>query len=428
MAKAGFTTLKEDNLQLLVNVPATSNLSMRIKGEASVVDVTSTGVQVNSQDATIGNAFGTSQIAALPFEGRDPTQILSLQPGVTFVGAQTNAQQDNDSRGGSVSGARSDQTNITLDGIDDNDQVKGYAFEGALRSTLDSLQEFRVTTSNSNADEGRSSGAQVALVTKGGTNIFSWHSLRIQPQQRWLCQRLVQQAGRVGIWPAQCSRPIDPQHFRRNRWRSHPQRSRVLLPSVRGSAHQGKRPDNAGRAQRQSARRHHAVSLLPERMLACPPTADQVQTLTAAQLAGMDQRSPRATEPVPGRQPAGCGPDPNVGSPVSTNILIPTPPPLETVSTLWVTPFAAPTPGSLNTYVAKFDFNLTQNQHVFVRGGMQGDNLGSGPEFPGQPQSLISTNTSKGVIVSYTATLRSNLINNFRYGFIRQGTGNDRPD
>jgi Carboxypeptidase regulatory-like domain len=152
VAKAGFTTLKEDNLRLLVNVPATSNLSMRIKGEASVVDVTSTGVQVNSQDATIGNAFGTSQIEALPFEGRDPTQILSLQPGVTFVGAQTNAQQDNDSRGGSVSGARSDQTNITLDGIDDNDQVKGYAFKGALRSTLDSLQEFRVTTSSANAD------------------------------------------------------------------------------------------------------------------------------------------------------------------------------------------------------------------------------------------------------------------------------------
>jgi carboxypeptidase family protein len=98
VTKAGFTTLKEDNLQLLVNVPATSSLSMRIKGEASVVEVTSTGVQVNSQDATIGNAFGTSQIEALPFEGRDPTQILSLQPGVTFVGAQTNAQQDNDSR------------------------------------------------------------------------------------------------------------------------------------------------------------------------------------------------------------------------------------------------------------------------------------------------------------------------------------------
>ena len=59
--------VKKNPLQLLVNIPATSNLSMRVKGEVNVVDVTSTGVQVNSQDATIGNAFGTTQIAALPF-------------------------------------------------------------------------------------------------------------------------------------------------------------------------------------------------------------------------------------------------------------------------------------------------------------------------------------------------------------------------
>ncbi len=54
--------------------------------------------------------------------------------------------------------------------IDDNDQTQGLAFTGALRATLDSLQEFRVTTSNATADAGRSSGGQVALVTKSGTN------------------------------------------------------------------------------------------------------------------------------------------------------------------------------------------------------------------------------------------------------------------
>jgi hypothetical protein len=77
-----------------------------------------------------------------------------------------------DSRGGSVNGARSDQTNVTLDGIDNNDQELGFAFQGALRTPLESIQEFRVTTSNSNADAGRSSGAQVALLTKSGTNSF----------------------------------------------------------------------------------------------------------------------------------------------------------------------------------------------------------------------------------------------------------------
>jgi Carboxypeptidase regulatory-like domain len=170
VSMAGFATIKQEKLVLQVNVPATLNVAMKVMAEASIIDVQSQTVQVNSEDATLGNAFGTAQIESLPFEGRDPTQILSLQPGVTFVG--TNINQNQDSRGGSVSGARSDQTNITLDGVDDNDQVKGYSFAGALRSTLDSLQEFRVTTSNANADEGRSSGAQVALITKSGTNGF----------------------------------------------------------------------------------------------------------------------------------------------------------------------------------------------------------------------------------------------------------------
>jgi hypothetical protein len=419
--KPGFAPLKENDLQLLVNVPATSNLSMRVKGEVNVVDVTSTGVQVNSQDATIGNAFGTTQIAALPFEGRDPTQILSLQPGVTFVGAQTNAQQDNDSRGGSVSGARSDQTNITLDGIDDNDQVKGYAFEGALRSTLDSLQEFRVTTSNSNADEGRSSGAQVALVTKGGTNTFhgtayEYNRNNVGYANDWFNKQAELESGLPNV-PGQLIRntfgatvggPI--------------RKDRVFF----FLAYEGQRTrENAQLTQTvPSSNLRNGIM----QYLYCPtpnaspcPVTDDVETLTAAQLQGMDMQA-AGNGTCPWATAAGCGPDPNVEAlfnqyPQSNSTAVG-----DGYNFVGYT-FAAPTPGSLNTYVAKFDFNINQNQHVFVRGGMQGDNTGSGPEFPNQPQSLVSTNTSKGVIAAYTATLRSNLVNNFRYGFIRQGYG-----
>ena len=60
----------------------------------------------------------------------------------------------NDSRSGAVNGGRSDQGNVTLDGIDDNDQVNGYAFTGVLRMTQDSIEEFRVTTGDANADSG----------------------------------------------------------------------------------------------------------------------------------------------------------------------------------------------------------------------------------------------------------------------------------
>src|ERR1700719_865281 len=172
VTSAGFATTKRENVVLQVSSPATVNLALQVQGGSIIVDVTGEAPMVNTQDATLGNNFNARQLTDLPSEGRDPVAILSLQPGVTYIGKTTDTQQDNDSRGGAVNGARSDQTNVTLDGLDDNDQLKGYAFEGAMRTTLDSLQEFRVTTGNYDAGSGRSSGAQVNLVTKSGTNNF----------------------------------------------------------------------------------------------------------------------------------------------------------------------------------------------------------------------------------------------------------------
>ncbi len=124
---------------------------------------------LNSADATMGDAFEAATILALPVEGDIP-DLLSLQPGVLYLGLHND--QSHDSRSGTTGGARSDQNNSTLDGVDNNDQVRGYAFTGVLRSTLDSVQEFRVTTSGLNADTGRSSGAQINVLTKSGTNQF----------------------------------------------------------------------------------------------------------------------------------------------------------------------------------------------------------------------------------------------------------------
>src|SRR5712692_6738432 len=167
---SGFATLKQDNVILQVSQPATLDITMQVKGATEVVEVSGEAPLVNTSDASQGNVFNSTQLINLPAEGRDPVAILSLQPGVTYIG--NHVDTTNDSRGGSVAGARSDQTNVTLDGLDNNDQLLGNAFQGALRAPLDSIQEFRVTTSNSNADAGRSSGAQVSLVTKSGTNSF----------------------------------------------------------------------------------------------------------------------------------------------------------------------------------------------------------------------------------------------------------------
>ena len=171
---AGFGKL-EQQTELLVSQPATLNFKLAVGSTAQTVEVTASSTINNFSDATIGNAIDNAQIQAMPIDSRNVADLLSLQPGVLYFGNNNSASNPaavQDSRLGAVAGARSDQGNITLDGLDDNDQTFGYAFTGVLRSTLDSTQEYRVTTANSNADSGRSSGAQVTLVTKTGTNSF----------------------------------------------------------------------------------------------------------------------------------------------------------------------------------------------------------------------------------------------------------------
>ncbi|MGH9696470.1 MAG: carboxypeptidase regulatory-like domain-containing protein, partial [Bryobacteraceae bacterium] len=155
--------------QLLVNQPATINFELGVQA-TQTINVSAEAQTLNKTDASIGTALDNQVLQSLPAEGRNVPDLLSLQPGVLYLGR--NVSKDSDSRSGAVSGARSDQGNVTLDGLDDNDQTQGYAFTGVLRSTIDSTDEFRVATVNSDAAAGRSSGAQVSLVTKSGTNSF----------------------------------------------------------------------------------------------------------------------------------------------------------------------------------------------------------------------------------------------------------------
>src|SRR5262249_51657683 len=89
--------------------------------------------------------------------------------------------------------------------------------------------------------------------------------------------------------------------------------------------------------------------------------------------------------------------------------------------------FAAPQPTSLNTYLARLDYNLTSNSNhrLFVRGNLMNDRVLYAPQFPGEPASKVSHDNSKGIFVGYTAILNSAVINNFRYGFVRQGVSSD---
>src|SRR5947209_2786155 len=168
----GFRKAEQKSLQLLVDTPATVNVKMEVGTATEVIEVNAEAAVINTTDASLGNAFNETQVKSLPLEGRNIPDLLSLQNGVAYTGNRSDINQNSDTRSGAVNGARSDQSNLTLDGVDVNDEINGYAFTSVLPVTIDSVQEFRVTTTNYGAEEGRSSGAQVSLVTKSGTNNF----------------------------------------------------------------------------------------------------------------------------------------------------------------------------------------------------------------------------------------------------------------
>src|SRR6185436_4649560 len=114
-----------------------------------------------------GTSIEQKVLESLPIvgtRGRNPLDLLNFQPGVVFGG----------NTGGAVNvhGSRDRAFNFTLDGIDINESTAGGSNFTPLRSNPDSIQEFQIVTSNFTAELGRSSGAQVTLVTKSGTNDF----------------------------------------------------------------------------------------------------------------------------------------------------------------------------------------------------------------------------------------------------------------
>jgi hypothetical protein len=166
----GFKTLMITDVTLGVGVTETRNATLEVGAISISVVVEATGEgTLNTTDASIGNVIGTRSLVDLPVAIRNsPAALMSLQPGVVGDNIGTTAIN----RVGSVTGARADQGNITIDGIDANDQATGQAFSTVGNAPIDSIQEFRSVSANPAANEGRSSGAQIELVTKSGTNQF----------------------------------------------------------------------------------------------------------------------------------------------------------------------------------------------------------------------------------------------------------------
>jgi hypothetical protein len=175
-AAPGFSTYRQKDLTLTVGASRGVNISLQIGQVTEHIDVTGTTPDVQLTSSTISAEVNATTVRELPLNGRDWTQLATLQPGVTSVRVEA-GYTDRGNRGFgfllSVTGHQPFENNYRINGISINDYSNG-----APGSTLgvnlgtDAVQEFSVLTSNYSAEYGRASGGVINAITKSGTNDF----------------------------------------------------------------------------------------------------------------------------------------------------------------------------------------------------------------------------------------------------------------
>jgi hypothetical protein len=167
ITREGFKPVVISGIYLNIDATRTQNVKMSVGTTTETVEVSASSESetLNTSDATVGNNFEVSMLNDLPVQNRDsPAALFYQQPGVTLDGSGD--------QGGSVTGARTDQSNVTLDGLEMNDEATGGFGVIVGNAPVDSVQEFRGVTADPLSSAGQGGGGQFELVTKGGTNQF----------------------------------------------------------------------------------------------------------------------------------------------------------------------------------------------------------------------------------------------------------------
>jgi hypothetical protein len=381
VTQGGFKKYVQSGIKALVSNTVQVNVSLEAGNVSEQVTVTSNSIDaiVNTTDATIGNNFQPQQIQQLPTESRNINNLLSLQPGVTSTGY--------------VNGGRSDQANITLDGVDVNDQQAGTAFFSVLRPLAEATEEFRVTTTNANAEQGRSSGAQISLLTKAGTNRF--HGVAF-----WLPRRTFGSANDFfnNSTLDASGNPTPRPNLDRD----------VFGGAVGGPIIKNKLFFFYAYEGLRETLEESQVSTVPRASLGQGIIRiNSTTSISAAQFnalyPGVNGENPAALAflaSAAARYPVN---DNSVGDGLNTGGFR----------------FNAPTSNHQNTNVLRLDWNFNDHHQLFFRGQQQSDPSSSAPAFPDTPApENWSHNT--GIAVGDTWTIGSNMINTFRYGLTRQ--------
>jgi hypothetical protein len=162
----GFKKFVKTGNHLEVNNPLTVDVVLEVGQLTEVVTVQGGPEQLQTANATLGNVVEQKAIETLPLNGRNPLTLLLLEPGVvqrSFGGAGSGVH---------VNGSRDRAYNVTIDGIEANESSVPNPVSNLYRINPDNVQEFKVTTNNATAEEGRNSGASISIATRSGTSDF----------------------------------------------------------------------------------------------------------------------------------------------------------------------------------------------------------------------------------------------------------------
>jgi hypothetical protein len=411
----GFKKGVVTDVHALVSTPTPVDVQLEIGNisESVTVSAGSAELLVNREDATLGSTFVNKQITQLPLEARNVPALLTLQTATT--------------RDGYVAGARADQSNITLDGVDINEAQTNTIIGGdpangtdianlqpsnstVLRLNSEAIEEFRVTTSNPNARQGRSAGAQVELVTKSGTN--DWHGAAFEFYRTSAFAANNFFNNKAGHFRATdvavltgAAKVGDPKVPRPTLIR-HTFGGAIGGPIIKEKAFFFYSYEADRITQSVSALRTVPLASLGAGLVRFRNTSGGITTLTSAQIASIFPAvgvNPLAISTLAGAAAKYPANDFTVGDQFNTAGFR----------------FNAPIPVKRNSHAGKFDFNLTNKQQAFVRVNVIYDLLAREQQFPDTPAPNIWSHPT-GIAAGHTWTLTNNLINTFRYGYTRE--------
>jgi hypothetical protein len=186
VSKVGFKTLIKPDIVLNVQDALSINFTMPVGATFETLTVEGGAPLVNTESAAVSTVVDRQFVENLPLNGRSFNTLMQLTPGVVIAQQPSGAQNGGAPGQFSVAGQRTDSNNLTVDGVSANFGVvpsyasgasgtgtaQAFSVLGGTSSlvSVEALQEFRIETSSFAPEFGRSTGGQVVLTTRSGTN------------------------------------------------------------------------------------------------------------------------------------------------------------------------------------------------------------------------------------------------------------------